>query len=207
MTNSENMTTTKDKILEAAKNLFAEKGFDNTGIKEIGEKVGIATSVIYYHFKNKEDILNSLIDSYLKEIKDFKREKGEEYFSKPTQQKHKKANREAVNFFNNKQLTKIILMESLKRTDDFPVFKLWEENFNALLELYGNNVKKSVKENQAEYLFKTFLIMALPRLGYQVFAEEWCKQYNMEEKEVNKIFIEVMTEINEKIMKEQIWEV
>ena len=137
----------------------------------------------------------------------FKKQKGEQYFSEPTQQEHKKLNRESINFFNNKQLTKIILMESLKSTDKFPLFKLWEENFNFLIDLHGDNVKKDVKNNKIKYLLKTFLMMALPRLGYQVFANDWCAYYDMKEEEVEEIFIEVMAEINEKIMKEQIWEV
>ena len=207
MTKKQETLNTKNRILETAKDLFAEQGFDNTGIKEIAEKVDIAPSVLYYHFENKGDILNSLIDNYLQKIMEFKKEKGEEYFSEPTKKEYKKLNRESINFFDDKKLTKIILMESLKNKDEFPIFKLWEENFNLLLDLYDDNVKESVKGNQAKYLFKTFLLMALPRLGYQVFAEEWCDHYDLEEDEVEKIFIEVMAEINKKIMKEQMWEV
>lgn len=55
--------TTKERILEEALTLFAEKGYDGTGVDQIAECVGIKGPSLYKHFKGKEDILNSLIDS------------------------------------------------------------------------------------------------------------------------------------------------
>ena len=54
--------STKDRILEEALTLFAENGYDGTGVEQIAEKVGIKAPSLYKHFKGKEDILNSLID-------------------------------------------------------------------------------------------------------------------------------------------------
>ena len=54
--------TTKDRILEAALTLFAERGYDGIGIDGIAESVGIKGPSVYKHFKGKEDILNALID-------------------------------------------------------------------------------------------------------------------------------------------------
>ena len=50
--------STKDKILEEALTLFAEKGYDGTGVDQIAEAVGIKAPSLYKHFKGKEDILN-----------------------------------------------------------------------------------------------------------------------------------------------------
>ena len=55
--------STKDKILEEALTLFAEKGYDGTGVDQIAEAVGIKAPSLYKHFKGKEDILNTIIDS------------------------------------------------------------------------------------------------------------------------------------------------
>ena len=55
--------STKDKILDEALTLFAENGYDGTGVEQIAEKVGIKAPSLYKHFKGKEDILNALIDS------------------------------------------------------------------------------------------------------------------------------------------------
>ena len=55
--------STKDRILEEALTLFAEKGYDGTSVEQIAEKVGIKAPSLYKHFKGKEDILNSIIDN------------------------------------------------------------------------------------------------------------------------------------------------
>ena len=53
---------TKERILYAALNLFAEKGYDGVGVDLIAENAGLKGPSIYRHYKGKEDILNSLID-------------------------------------------------------------------------------------------------------------------------------------------------
>ena len=54
--------TTRDRILDEALTLFAENGYDGTGVEQIAERVGIKAPSLYKHFKGKEDILNALID-------------------------------------------------------------------------------------------------------------------------------------------------
>lgn len=54
----------KNEILDAADELFAQKGFDGTSTNDILEKVGIARGTLYYHFKSKEDIMDALIERY-----------------------------------------------------------------------------------------------------------------------------------------------
>ncbi len=52
----------RNEILDAADELFGQKGFDGTSTNDILEKVGIARGTLYYHFKSKEDIMDALID-------------------------------------------------------------------------------------------------------------------------------------------------
>ena len=68
---------TREILLKNATNLFSQKGYSNTSIREIGKKAGISSSIIYHYFKNKEEMLfeivhsatNDLIQS-LREIED-----------------------------------------------------------------------------------------------------------------------------------------
>ena len=55
--------TTKERILDAALTLFAEKGYNGTSVEQIANAVGIRAPSLYKHYKGKEDILNALIDS------------------------------------------------------------------------------------------------------------------------------------------------
>ena len=44
-------------ILRAAAAVFRRRGFDRAGMREIAEGLGVTTGVLYYHFKDKDEIL------------------------------------------------------------------------------------------------------------------------------------------------------
>jgi AcrR family transcriptional regulator len=49
--------TARKQILQAAAELFTQRGFHATSVREIGEHLGIGQSSLYYHAKNKAQIL------------------------------------------------------------------------------------------------------------------------------------------------------
>ncbi|HSA56125.1 MAG TPA: TetR/AcrR family transcriptional regulator [Gemmatimonadaceae bacterium] len=55
-------------ILDAAEQLFAESGFSATTIKQIGEKSGQNTALIYYYFDNKATLYRHVLDRIIGEI-------------------------------------------------------------------------------------------------------------------------------------------
>lgn len=58
----------KNNIIEAAYNLFIEKGIGNTAIDEIVKRAGVAKGTFYLYFKNKNDIVEKLIIKKCAEI-------------------------------------------------------------------------------------------------------------------------------------------
>jgi TetR/AcrR family transcriptional regulator, cholesterol catabolism regulator len=56
---------TKARLLEAAGDLFAERGFHGTSIADIAERVGIHRGGVYYHVNSKEDLLWQIVRTYL----------------------------------------------------------------------------------------------------------------------------------------------
>jgi AcrR family transcriptional regulator len=48
---------TRDRILQAARRLFASQGFDGTTTRELAEKAGVAEGTLFRHFSNKKAIL------------------------------------------------------------------------------------------------------------------------------------------------------
>jgi AcrR family transcriptional regulator len=50
----------KGKILQAAKELFMQKGFEDTSIRNIAEKIEYSPTTIYLYFKDKDDIFCEL---------------------------------------------------------------------------------------------------------------------------------------------------
>ncbi|WP_066905588.1 TetR/AcrR family transcriptional regulator [Millisia brevis] len=51
----------RDEILEAAAELFAERGFAGTSTRAIAERVGIRQASLYYHFSGKDEMLIELL--------------------------------------------------------------------------------------------------------------------------------------------------
>ena len=59
---------TRELLLKTATNLFAQKGYANASIREIGAKAGISSSIIYHYFKNKEEMLFDITYSSSKDL-------------------------------------------------------------------------------------------------------------------------------------------
>ena len=56
-------TGRSDELVLAATDLFMEHGFESVTIKDIANSLGVNTALIYYYFKNKEDLLRATIES------------------------------------------------------------------------------------------------------------------------------------------------
>ena len=56
---------TKELIQEAALDLFSRKGFDSSSVRDIAAQIGIKDSSLYFHFKSKQAILDSLMDRFI----------------------------------------------------------------------------------------------------------------------------------------------
>jgi TetR/AcrR family fatty acid metabolism transcriptional regulator len=56
------------RIIDAAVEVFAEKGFFGARVSEIADAAGVADGTIYLYFKSKDDILISLFEEKMAEI-------------------------------------------------------------------------------------------------------------------------------------------
>lgn len=54
--------TRREEILQAAKDLFLELGFEATTIRRIADRVGISAPALYLYFKDKDELLLALCD-------------------------------------------------------------------------------------------------------------------------------------------------
>jgi AcrR family transcriptional regulator len=51
----------RERLLDAARAMFAERGFTDVSINEIAQAAGMTRSAPYYHFKNKEDLYAAVL--------------------------------------------------------------------------------------------------------------------------------------------------
>ena len=56
------MKSTAEKVLDAAENLFAEKGYDATSLGDVADRVGIRSPSLYNHYRNKEALYLAVLD-------------------------------------------------------------------------------------------------------------------------------------------------
>ena len=62
-TDVENTVRRKESIIEAASELFANIGFEETTIKAIAKRAGLSTGIIFYYFPRKIDIVNATVEA------------------------------------------------------------------------------------------------------------------------------------------------
>ena len=63
---------TREKILENALEMFANKGYEGTNIRELSDTLGVSKGAMYRHYESKEKLWDSVVDKvhdqYLKNV-------------------------------------------------------------------------------------------------------------------------------------------
>ncbi|MDX1569563.1 MAG: TetR family transcriptional regulator [Xanthomonadales bacterium] len=57
--------TTKDRILKAAENLFAESGFSGTSLRQLTQEANVNLAAVNYHFGSKENLILEVFRRHL----------------------------------------------------------------------------------------------------------------------------------------------
>jgi AcrR family transcriptional regulator len=66
----ERSNRTRGALLRAARQLFAEKGFAQTGREEIAERAGVTRGALYHHFSSKTEVAAAVIAELEDELVD-----------------------------------------------------------------------------------------------------------------------------------------
>ena len=128
---------TKTKIYNAALELFAKKGYKATTVREIAKAVGIQQSAIYNHFKNKEAILDEIIENLSKShlINIFEDKEPQELYKKGKALLKQISNMfKLITFDSKTDILFRFMMQELFNNEKIRIF--YNEEF------YQNNVKK-----------------------------------------------------------------
>lgn len=177
---------TKAKILEVAENLFSEKGFDATSIDTLSKAVGINKATIYYHFKDKNDILVSLFQAIIDELNHHLK-KGSA--SNSVQDSIKE---EIVYLQNKRKILSILLMEALKDTDTKNALFHCAQTViqGEMMEAREGKPFENAEEEQL-YNIHEFFTGFIPMITFIVFQDKWCDFFNGNKKTSIDNFIEV----------------
>ena len=67
-TQAERRAATRRALLDAARSMFAEKGYHETAAEEIVRRAGVTRGALYHHYEDKKDLFRAVVDEMEGEI-------------------------------------------------------------------------------------------------------------------------------------------
>ncbi len=160
------MKNTRDKILEAARMSFSEKGFDGVSMEEIAQRAGVRKALIYYYFPSKENLFEEVWNKALEELENhiFGEIEGENYYIR----KIKRFLRAYIDFVTSRKvISKVIQKEKVSILDADESNKLkarLKERYNSFFD----KVVKLIEEGKANQIIHPDVD---PKAAAQMIAE------------------------------------
>ena len=74
---------TRQKILDSARKLFAERGYEGVSVREICAEAGVSDNAIHYHFKSKKALYRAVKNTIEQAIRQNGRASERDIFDKP----------------------------------------------------------------------------------------------------------------------------
>jgi AcrR family transcriptional regulator len=190
----------KEKIMKVATSLFAKKGFDAATVDEIALRAKVNKALIYYYFKNKDDLLAKIFDNFMEEgLVRF-----QELFAK-MESKDVFDSRERVGemmkillgfMMENEELLKIMLMESIKGERD-PFLEIMKRQAGReLVGLVDEARSKGVTldEDVTQMWMTEFFTGSIPMMVYIIYRSRWAKFFNVDKEVLDEMFVNAFDE-------------
>ncbi|MFL0249968.1 TetR/AcrR family transcriptional regulator [Clostridium neuense] len=175
---------TKERILQVAEKLFSEDGFDGTGVDKIAKNAGINKASIYYHFKDKNDIMESLFKKIINDM--------DEHVDSITglagESLEDKIKSEIQYLSDKKRILSILFMETLKSGNNTDYFiRCLEIIIKKELDsnLKKAKVEKLLDEDLQKYIVYEFFTGMIPIISFITLKDKWCEYFKYDE---NKLF-------------------
>lgn len=195
---TETQPESRQRILDTARAVFAEKGFDGARVDEIAQRAGVNKALIYYYFKSKDQLLQELLRGFLDE------RRSQRPKSAPKEQQTGALPEQIVRFdvdflFERRDILRIAMMEDLRSSKDRnlssgTVLKSWLEG---LVEARKDYV-------QAGYGFRytprvvvaMYFLHMLPVTTFCAMGEALAQEAGMDFETVREEFLKLVTELN-----------
>jgi AcrR family transcriptional regulator len=94
-----NQRDTKTRILDAAENLFAAKGFHNTSLREITKEAGVNLAAVNYHFGSKESLFEEVFKRHFLPVNRIRLARLEDIRDNATRDRSRPAARDVLQAF------------------------------------------------------------------------------------------------------------
>ncbi len=129
---------TRERLIEAAKKVFSEKGFFESHISHIIEEAGTARGTFYIYFESKEEIFKEILKGIVEELK--RRIKPVNVKEDPIDQIVRNIERILDFAVEERELSKIILFRSY----DTSFSTIVDEFFKEVTEMVKTSLEKGI---------------------------------------------------------------
>ena len=137
---SKDLAGTRDLILKAAEEVFAEKGYTGARVAEIAKRAGMDKRLIFYYFRTKQGLYANILedffekaepvfDEFLRRRKDMAQKLDLARFLENTTE-FIQANRNPVRILFREFLDGGVLLAALLPGRILPIFRLWREYYS-----------------------------------------------------------------------------
>ncbi|MCL0075611.1 TetR/AcrR family transcriptional regulator [Dehalococcoidia bacterium] len=188
----------KQRILDAALEIFASKGFEGARIDEIAKTAGVNKALLYYYFESKEALLSELIEI---NAKDFLAQK-DKFFNASVITQDTFTFEKMSNFIpaalemlaGRKDILKIMLTGAVKSGPADTAFfdfsqSLMEDSIRRAKEL-------GFKHLDTQYLKTAYLFMGImPVCLFIVLGDKWAKYSGYDPENIKKMFFEIFKRV------------
>lgn len=189
-----NIPNARERILAAAVKIFAEKSFEGSRIDEIAREANVPKSLIYYHFKSKDDILQVLMDNFIKEYMELTADTDGESHQEKAQELHTRMQNRYYGFGQkNADLVRVILIDSLKKSKEKPIL------FQLVDTMVAKEAKKAKKAEDRNYDIQErriaeFFTSFMPNYAYLCFADSWTEYFQLDRKSFDQLYLKIYEE-------------
>jgi AcrR family transcriptional regulator len=188
MARTDHSANNRDRILQAAERLFAEKGFDATSVGSIARAAGVNKALIYYYFESKDALLAALFESVSAEV----RERASTVV--PSELREKVAG-EVAYLADRRRTLALLLMQALKGGDETPaLFGVVGEMIERELIARGFPPPEdgSVSEEQQRALVHEFFTGVVPVVAFVTLGDRFCTYFDLDPKKGKTLFLDAL---------------
>lgn len=172
---------TRKKILTAAEKLFAEKGFDATSVESIAQASGVNKALIYYYFKDKNDLILCLFKNTYQDLCDRIRPAAIDPDQGDRAVARAQLKREISCLTDKKRILSLLLMEELKnngrdgRLFDYADLIMGRDQEETPGSGAGNGNGDEDKVDQGKVL--EFFSGLMPLLAFVTLGDKWAEHF------------------------------
>lgn len=134
---------TRSTILAAARKVFAGKGIDGTTVREVAQAAKVNNAMIYYYFKDKENLYRSVLADSFSALTDIWND-GIFRSDLPARQKIRKYIEEYIRFHQaNEDFRRILAMEFASSGGNITWVceKFFADNFTRLIRIFREGIR------------------------------------------------------------------